>query len=85
MKKHLLFLPDIFFVSLIVLSCERVDLSAQRSARDYFQDQNPLALNNLDAEIDLEYGEAWTEMMADYKDRAVSIIHHLKEKVADQI
>ncbi|EON77479.1 hypothetical protein ADIS_2009 [Lunatimonas lonarensis] len=78
MKKQLLFIPDIFFVMLIIFSCERSDLTELRQSGNYFYSDNPLALNNLDIEEMLIDTVSWTEVIEGYKGKAVSLAHQLK-------
>ena len=85
MKRLFLFLPDIFFVMLIVFSCERVDLSEWRQPRDYFFTENPMALNNLDVEVSLLERERWVDLMDEYRGKAATFLHHWKIKVSDSI
>ncbi|WP_209329332.1 hypothetical protein [Lunatimonas salinarum] len=83
MKRLFLFLPDIFFVLLIVFSCERVDLSEWRQPRDYFQIENPMALSDLNVEEAPLERERWINLMEEYRGKATSFIHHWKGKVSD--
>ncbi|MCC5936807.1 MAG: hypothetical protein JJU34_05965 [Lunatimonas sp.] len=85
MKRLFLFLPDIFFVMLIVFSCERADLSEWRQPRDYFLSENPMALNNLDMEMSFSERERWVDLMEEYRGKAVSFLHHWKGRVSDSL
>jgi hypothetical protein len=88
MKKHLLFLPDIFLVMLILFSCERIDLSEWRKPTE-----EPLSHmhENLPSfqEIDVIHSQAvhgvdvWKDYLADYKEKAKSIFSQLRVKIGE--
>nr|MBI1231900.1 hypothetical protein [Cytophagales bacterium] len=77
MKKHLLFLPDIFLVLLILFTCERIDLTDWRNSSnsDSFSDKiNAIAPEQLSTTTT----EITTDIEArlpGYKERAKLILN----------
>lgn len=87
MKKHLLFLPDIFLVMLIVFSCERVDLSEWRRPSDTLAQTTEnttsfpevaLPPNDTSKEV-----AVWKDYLADYREKAKSIFSHFLVQIGE--
>ncbi|WP_158860584.1 hypothetical protein [Lunatibacter salilacus] len=82
MKKHLLFIPDIFLVMLIIFSCERMDLTEWRNSTDNFpySNQNTTDLNKvtLDSVSSTPDVDIWKNHRAVNQERAKIILGNFR-------
>lgn len=87
MKKHFLFIPDIFLVMLIVFSCERIDLTEWRNSTDNFPYTNETSTNlnsiSLDTPKDKPEDDIWKNQLAEYKERAKFIFTNFRIKIGE--
>lgn len=85
MKRHLLFLPDLFLVTLIIFSCERVDLSELRNSKSHFDMPGNIVQflppePEIKEEINSEMDD-WKDYLADCKEKAKDILSQIRHKM----